>query len=254
MRFFRDGLLPGAFLLLGLCLGALVTVGAGGAPKPAPWFWPVVGGCGVVGLALFLVWIAVGHQEIHLHRSAALAIDFTGEGTPCVVHSSWQGNLDPRSYSFPPHSHPAMLIRLRVRNVREEGIDTVRVAIREVRRADGGSMPEHYPDFLKWMHDDTPDHPESLGGLALDPERPRYMDLAWKILPEPVIRMQYARDHLRAFVLVEGSYFLHVEGTARDANTQRSAPVAACAFELSIDGGGALVLAPKTLSECGFSR
>jgi hypothetical protein len=254
MRFFREGLLSGAFLLIGLCLGALVTVGAGGAPKPAPWFWPLVGGCGVVGLVLLLVWVAVGHQEIRLLRSAALAIDFTGEGTPCVVQASWRGNLDPRVVSSAPPSHPTILIRLRVRNVRKQRIDTVQVAIKEIRRTDGGSMPEHYPDFLKWMHDDTPDHPESLSGLALDPERPRYMDLAWKILPVSFIWMQYARDHLRTFVLEAGSYFLHVEGTARDADTQRPAPVAACAFELGVDGRGALVLAPKTLDECGFSR
>ena len=79
MRFFRDGLLSGAFLLVGVCLGALVTVGAAGALKSAPWFWPLVGGCGAVGFALFVVWVTVGNQEIRLHRSAALAIDFTGE-------------------------------------------------------------------------------------------------------------------------------------------------------------------------------
>jgi hypothetical protein len=156
--------------------------------------------------------------------------------------------------TFPTPMHPAVTVRLRVQNRRRRHIDLVRVAVREVRRVDALPLPDHFVDFLKWMHDDTPDHPESISGIALAPDECRYVDLATKILPTGFLVIEYARPHLRnSFPLPAAAYYLLIEGTARDAETRRRAPARLAAFELSVGDEGGLEVSPRSLGECGFA-
>lgn len=246
MRLSRELSQWGAGLLIGIALGALVAASAAGQSfAPSVWFWPLTLGCGIAGVSLGGVWLWVIHEEIEYQQSEALDIDFTGQGTDSVYMFPVSLNLDPNTINFPPPVSPAMLVRLRVRNLRGRQLDLVRVTVKEIGRSDGGAMPQHHVDVLKWMHDDTPDHSESIRGLTLEPGSHRYIDLATKFLPVDYFWVDYARSHLRDhYTLPVGTYMFRLQGTSRDAQSRQPTPPCESAFQLSMNSDGQLVVQP----------
>lgn len=261
-----------SLLVMGGFIGAVAAAGAdGGHFAPAPWFWPFVWTCLVVALVLAGVWLWLGSADEALHRSDALRIVFEGEGSPCVLEFVAANTLPPAIVTIKISGHltpealqgmverrmaaPHTQLRLHVENLRQRPIREVRVRLREARTVADGAKAYEHSDFLKWMHDDTPDHPASLVGREIRPgnDPDAYIDFATKNHGADSYVFEFAQSHLRNTPIRAVSTYVHLVATGADRQSGREVPDCHAAFRIDVREDGGLSATAQSLEECGFT-
>jgi len=263
---FRELALGFAGVFIGAAIGGFLTAGGAGSTfSPDHWYWPVVWGCLGAGAVLMVIYIGMVVGESRRRRSPALAIEFAeqerdsimsfvGRGLPqrlstaSTAASAAVASLTPLVPIVLPN---AEVVRLCVNNLRKHTVRTVHVRLEKIRTVQSENQA-HHRDWLKWMHDDTPEHPRSLEGIELARESSEFVDLATYVYGRQAFAIDYAIAHLRASTLPIGSYFIHVVGVGQDEQGWQ-VPDCHAAFELAVTTDG-LTVSPRTLAECGFGR
>jgi len=205
-------------------------------------------------------------DQEEFHASPAFDLIFEGEGTRCVHQYAAPAGLIPIGTTLtavpslsgtplglpigvfaagPPQPH--MLVRLRVNNLRDRPLTGVRVKVRDVRRLEDGQRAHPYPYFLKWMHDDTDEHPFSLvKGRDLPPDDDdAYVDLATKCIAAATgFVLEFPLPQLRNIELSAQPTSVDVEVTGADKESNREAPPFRKRFIIGVRPDGGLSVTP----------
>jgi hypothetical protein len=244
----RDFLRETGVLLVGVGLGGLLV-------DQSSLF---VAAC-LLGLVLVVSSGILGSAETRFQRSEALGLVFEGNGTSSVQPFDIITPLP--DYEQPPRPtmaiavrrEPATTLRLHAKNLRARRLSQVRVRLRSIRPVTG-AQPEHYSDWLKWMHDDSPAHPASLLGRQIEPgiDPDAYLDFVTKAHLSDEFMVEFAMPHLRAESFPATPHFIWVVATGVDEATGRAFPPCNRAFQFEVDADGKPVITSKTMAECGF--
>jgi hypothetical protein len=247
---------------MGCALTAVSVAGGAalGAQNQLPaLFWPVDIAIGVCGGIVFLACVGVLIRGWLTQRSPALEISFASGDASCVhpfaayLHEYWIGShqialpspskVDDRGTDFSNlfPIEPATTIRLHVQNLRGRRLSCVQVRLLEVQTLDGYGTGR-YSDWLKWMHDDVPNHPASTQGRSIeahgDPHS--YVDLATKAHARTPYFLDYAILHLREASEAYGTLYVHLVATGKDDETGKPVPPRERAFTIEVDDKGSL--------------
>jgi hypothetical protein len=238
--------------------GAALGVATAQNQLPA-LFWPVDIAIGVCGGIVFFACVAVLIRGWFMQRSPALDISFSSDDASCVhlfpafLHEYWIGShqiavpspskVDDYGTDFSTlfPTEPATTVRLHVHNLRSRRLNCVQVRLIEVQTEDG-HRTDRYSDWLKWMHDDVPNHPASTQGRQIeargDPHS--YVDLATKAHGRTPYFLDYAILHLREKSEAYGPLYVHLLVTGKDDETNKPVPPCERAFTIEVDDKGSL--------------
>ena len=254
----RELILAGATLFIGAALsGALGAWVTPSAVTTAACLYTVV--TAMMGLGLLIIYVAVGRREEAFHQSQALDLVFEGEGTPCVYHfaapqtRSFSSPLSTAVIGMEPvfATQQATIVRLHVKNLRARRLSRVRVRVQDVRRVSDGQRAHPHSDWLKWMHDDSPSHPQSVEGreIEVDDDPHAYIDLATKVHNCNIFFLDFAMPHLRQVPVSAAPYHVQVVASGCDEVTGRTAPKCQKTFILAVDSDGTLTVSSKSIDE-----
>jgi hypothetical protein len=270
----RELSLAGACLFGGAAVGGLLAAGAGGtAFTPAAWFWPLLYVLIALAVLFCTGYVVALRREVAtkrayeaFHASPAFDLTFDGEGTRCIHQYHAPASLIPIGTTFtavpslsgtplglpmgvfasgPPQPH--MLVRLHVKNLRDRALTGVRVKVCDARRVEDGQPAHPYPYFLKWMHDDTDEHPFSLvKGRDLPPDDAyAYVDLATKCMTAAAgFVLEFPLPHLRNIELAAQPTSVALEVTGADKESNREAPPVRKRFIIGVRPDGGLSVTP----------
>lgn len=229
---------------------------------PAPWFWPLVAVCFVLGVGSAAYLLKIGHSERRFHASTALDITYEGPGTDCLVEMETVRGLTITTYSAGTSGTPELitypspvgftLARLRVQSVRDRPLDRVRVWLLEARYISDGKQAHPHPNRLRWMHDNGEAHYESLQGRRLTTTDIVYIDLAEKYHPVDTFLLQLADPLLMTFPVAARDIEVMVEAEGVDAATGLETPRCRVAFVVRVRDDGGLSVEPRALTEWDY--
>jgi hypothetical protein len=241
----RDFLRETGVLLIGVGLGGLLV-------EQTSLFAATC----VLGIVLVVGSGILGSAERRFQQSEALDLVFEGDGTPCVqafdIITALPDYEQPRqpAIGVRVRREPATTLRLHAKNLRSRRLGQVRVRLRNIRPVTG-AQPEHYSDWLKWTHDDSPAHPASLLGRQIEPgiDRDAYLDFVTKAHHSNDFVVEFAMSHLRQEGFPATPHYIHIVATGVDEATGRSFPAYNRAFLFEVDADGKPLITSKTMAD-----